>query len=160
MLKIVRDAVLDSDTSWSESDSDGPQMILRDGKPGEQYILRGKTRGKQTSDSSEDSSDDEMILTRQYLKKPETPVALMDAKDDRSSSDNYDEFGRLRKRYKRPESAIEENLPPMIQDPTDLGNAESTRSRLQADALVIREELVKEEGRKTCYFPLVIPVVL
>ena len=146
VLKIVPEAELDSDTSWSESDSEGPQTILRDGKPGQKYILRKKKRERRSSDSSDDSTDDEMILTRQYLKKPQTPVALMDAKDDHSSGENYDEFGRLRKRYKRPESAVEEVLPPMVQDPSDNGNAESTRSRLQMDAVVIREELVKEEG--------------
>ena len=146
VLKIVRDAELDSDTSWSESDSEGPDMILRDGKPGQKYILRRKKREQHSSGSSDDSTDDEMILTRQYLKKPETPAALMDTKDDHSSSENYDEFGRLRKRYKRPESAIEEVLPPMVQDPSDNGSEESTRSRLQMDALLIREELVRDDG--------------
>ena len=124
-------------------------MILRDGKPGQRYVLRGKKKHRRSSsdfEGSESSSDDDMVLTNQYLKKPETPDALMDAKDDQSSSENYDEFGRLRKRYKRPESAVEEILPPMVMDPSDFGDVNVTKARLQKDTLVIREELVKEEG--------------
>ena len=159
-LKIVRDAVPDSDSSWSESDSEGPDTILRDGKPGQQYVLRKKIKGRKTIDGSdEESSDDEMILTNQYLRKPETPVALMDPKDDHSSSDNYDEYGRLRKRYKRPESAIEEVLPPMVVEASDNGDVNSTRERLQTDAVVIREELVKEDGIQLLYILILISEV-
>lgn len=155
IVKIVRDAEPSSNSSWSDSDSDGPQMILRDGKPGQKYILRQKKKKKRRQissndeyddDSSDSSSQDDMILTKQYLSKPETPVALMDAKDDHSSGENYDEYGRLRKRYKRPESAVEEILPPMVMQPSDNGDVRLTRTRLQTDALRIREELVKEEG--------------
>ena len=156
ILKIVRDAEPSSDSSWSDSDSDdGPNLILRDGKPGQRYVLHQKKRSKHRrrsssssngSDGSEGSSDDDMLLTKQYLAKSKTPDTLMDAKDEHSSSENYDEFGRLRKRYKRPESAVEEMLPPMVMDLSDNGDVSVTRARLQTDALLIREELVKEEG--------------
>ncbi|XP_065065212.1 annexin A6-like [Rhopilema esculentum] len=149
-LKIVRDAEPSSDSSWSDSDSDGgPNLILRDGKPGQKYVLRGKKHRRRRGSISEgfdstDSEDDEMILTKQYLKKPQTPIDFMDTKNDDSSGDSYDEFGRLKKRYKRPDSAAgEEILPPLVIEPCDFGDVNHTKARLEKDTIIIREALVK-----------------
>ena len=152
-LKIVRDAEPSSDSSWSDSDSDGgPNLILRDGKPGQKYVLRGKKHRRRRGSISEgfdstDSEDDEMILTKQYLKKPQTPIDFMDTKNDDSSGDSYDEFGRLKKRYKRPDSAAgEEILPPLVIEPCDFGDVNHTKARLEKDTIIIREALVKTPG--------------
>ena len=87
-----------------------------------------------------------MILTNQYINKPQTPVALMDTKNEDSSGDSYDEFGRLRKRYKRPASAVDDALPPLVPEPMDYGDVNQTKARLQSETVLIREALTNEEG--------------
>ena len=38
VLKIVRDAEMSSNSSWSDSENESPRLILRDGKPGQRYF--------------------------------------------------------------------------------------------------------------------------
>ncbi len=153
----MRDAEPSSDSSWSDSDSESPRLILRDGKPGQKYVLRGKNvKAKDLSSdfdgsNSSSSSDDQMILTKKFIDKPQTPVRDIDFKNEDSSGDSYDEFGRLKKRYKRPDSAIDDLLPGLMLDPCDGGDLNHTKARLSKDTLLIREGLVNEDGKEILF---------
>eukprot|EP00794_Sanderia_malayensis_P020578 gene20578-22603_t len=153
ILKIVRDAEPSSDSSWSDSENESPRLILRDGKPGHKYVLLGKqikpksnSSGSAMSDGSDNSSDNEMMLTKKFIQKPQTPVGDADFKDDGSSGESYDEYGRLKKRYKRPDSAMDDLLPPIALDPCDHGDLNNTQARLLRDTLLVREGLLNENG--------------
>ena len=140
ILRIVRDAELSSDSDDSDSDEE-PRMILRDGRPGQKYILRGREKEALGNSSSSDSEPD-FPLTEQFLNKPQTPVKTPDLKREYSSGSDIDEFGRRKGRYKRPDSSRSDCLPDLKPGPEDHDSLEEANARLYADTLLIREALM------------------